>query len=63
MSASVSEDRPVKSLIPVRMDRMPWSKFHWLPSTLTRVAGAIGRGVVAAAGTAGRPGYRPPPRA
>lgn len=30
MSASVSEDRPVKSLIPVRMDRMPWSKFHWL---------------------------------
>ena len=32
------------------------------PSTLRRVAGAVGRGVVAAAGTAGRPGYRPPPR-
>ena len=32
------------------------------PSTLTRMAGALGRGVVAAAGTAGRPGYRPPPR-
>lgn len=30
------------------------------PSTLSRVAGAIGRSVVAAAGTAGRPGYRPP---
>ena len=29
-------------------------------SVLTRVAGAIGRGVVTAAGTAGRPGYRPP---
>lgn len=32
------------------------------PSALIRVAGALGRGVVAAAGTAGRPGYRPPPR-
>jgi hypothetical protein len=29
-------------------------------SMLTRVAGAVGRSVVAAAGTAGRPGYRPP---
>ena len=29
-------------------------------SVLTRVAGAVGRGVVAAAATAGRPGYRPP---
>ncbi len=29
-------------------------------SALSRVAGAIGRSVVAAAGTAGRPGYRPP---
>jgi hypothetical protein len=29
-------------------------------SMLTRVAGAVGRGVVTAAGTAGRPGYRPP---
>ncbi|HEU5486813.1 MAG TPA: universal stress protein [Microlunatus sp.] len=31
-------------------------------SALSRVAGALGRSVVAAAGTAGRPGYRPPPR-
>ncbi len=30
MSAAPSVERPVKSLIPVRMDRMPWSKFHWL---------------------------------
>jgi hypothetical protein len=29
-------------------------------SPLTRFAGAVGRGVVAAAATAGRPGYRPP---
>jgi nucleotide-binding universal stress UspA family protein len=33
------------------------------PSILTRVAGAVGRSVVTAAGTAGRPGYRPPPLA
>ena len=31
-------------------------------SALSRVAGAVGRSVVAAAGTAGRPGYRPPLR-
>jgi MFS family permease len=24
------EDRPVRSLIPVRMDKMPWSRFHWM---------------------------------
>jgi len=30
------------------------------PSVLNRVAGAIGRSMVTAAGTAGRPGYRPP---
>jgi hypothetical protein len=30
------------------------------PSVLNRVAGAIGRSVVTAAATAGRPGYRPP---
>jgi hypothetical protein len=30
------------------------------PSALTRAAGAIGRSVLTAAGTAGRPGYRPP---
>lgn len=31
------------------------------PSMLTRAAEAVGRSVVTAAGTAGRPGYRPPP--
>ena len=30
------------------------------PSVLNRMAGAFGRSVVTAAGTAGRPGYRPP---
>ena len=30
------------------------------PSVLNRVAGAIGRSALTAAGTAGRPGYRPP---
>jgi hypothetical protein len=30
------------------------------PSKLSRAAGALGRSVVTAAGTAGRPGYRPP---
>ncbi len=29
MSAA-AEDRPVKSLVPVRMDKMPWSRFHWM---------------------------------
>jgi MFS family permease len=29
MSATV-EERPVKSLVPVRMDKMPWSRFHWM---------------------------------
>ena len=32
------------------------------PSTLSRMAGVVGRGIVVAAGTAGRPGYRPPLR-
>ena len=30
MSDTVVEDRPIKSLIPVRMDRMPWARFHWM---------------------------------
>jgi len=30
MSGAVPEERPIRSLIPVRMDRMPWSRFHWL---------------------------------
>ncbi len=29
MSAAV-EEKPVKSLVPVRMDKMPWSRFHWM---------------------------------
>jgi MFS family permease len=29
-SAAVEDERPVKSLIPVRMDQMPWSRFHWM---------------------------------
>lgn len=30
MAATVDQDKPIRSLIPVRMDKMPWSKFHWL---------------------------------
>ncbi len=31
MSSGVATpEKPVKSLIPVRMDQMPWSRFHWL---------------------------------
>ncbi len=30
MSSASVEEKPVKSLIPVRMDQMPWSRFHWL---------------------------------
>jgi MFS family permease len=30
MSSAEVEERPVKSLIPVRMDRMPWARFHWM---------------------------------
>ena len=29
-SPAQAEDRPVRSLVPVRMDKMPWSKFHWM---------------------------------
>src|SRR3954454_20890205 len=29
MSSAATEERPVRSLIPVRMDRRPWSRFHW----------------------------------
>lgn len=41
---------------------MPPSISEEPPSTLSRVAGAVGRSIVSAAGTAGRPGYRPPLR-
>ena len=30
MSSAAEEEKPVKSMIPVRMHSMPWSKFHWL---------------------------------
>ncbi len=32
MSSTVpaAEEKPVRSLIPVRMDKMPWSRFHWM---------------------------------
>ena len=29
-SPAQTEDRPVRSLVPVRMDKMPWSRFHWM---------------------------------
>ncbi len=29
-TAAVQDEKPVKSLIPVRMDKMPWSRFHWM---------------------------------
>ena len=29
-SPAQTEDRPVRSLVPVRMDTMPWSRFHWM---------------------------------
>ena len=29
-SPAQAEEKPVRSLIPVRMDKMPWSRFHWL---------------------------------
>lgn len=29
-SAAVGQDKPIRSLIPERMDKMPWSKFHWM---------------------------------
>jgi MFS family permease len=29
-SAALQDEKPVRSLIPVRMDKMPWSRFHWM---------------------------------
>ncbi len=29
-SANLQDEKPVRSLIPVRMDKMPWSRFHWM---------------------------------
>ncbi len=29
-SAALEDEKPVRSLIPVRMDKMPWSRFHWM---------------------------------
>ncbi|OYO23961.1 MFS transporter [Enemella dayhoffiae] len=25
-----NQDKPIKSMIPARMDKMPWSRFHWM---------------------------------
>ena len=30
ITAVKSEARPVRSLVPARMDRLPWTRFHWL---------------------------------
>jgi len=31
MSTTVSaQSNPVRSLVPARMDRLPWTRFHWL---------------------------------
>ncbi len=30
MPAATAGKRPVRSLIPARMDRLPWARFHWL---------------------------------
>lgn len=29
-SSAIDEEKPIRSLIPVRMDKMPWSRFHWM---------------------------------
>lgn len=29
-SAAAVEEKPVRSLVPERMDKMPWSRFHWM---------------------------------
>jgi MFS family permease len=29
-SEALADEKPVRSLIPVRMDKMPWSRFHWM---------------------------------
>ena len=29
-SPVMDEEKPVRSLIPARMDKMPWSRFHWM---------------------------------
>ena len=30
MPAATAGERPVRSLIPARMDRLPWARFHWM---------------------------------
>ncbi len=30
MPAATAGQRPVRSLIPARMDRLPWARFHWM---------------------------------
>ena len=30
MPEAMAGERPVRSLIPARMDRLPWARFHWM---------------------------------
>ena len=30
MPAATAGERPVRSLVPARMDRLPWARFHWM---------------------------------
>ena len=25
-----TQTKPIRSLVPARMDRLPWTRFHWL---------------------------------
>src|SRR3954471_23187426 len=29
-TATARQTKPVRSLVPARMDRLPWTRFHWL---------------------------------
>ena len=29
MSAAAGAERTVRSLVPARLDRLPWTRFHW----------------------------------
>lgn len=30
MTSAPAEEKPIKSYVPARMDKMPWSRFHWM---------------------------------
>ena len=42
-SAVTSGARPVRSLIPARMDRLPWARFHWMVVVGLGVGGVLAR--------------------